>query len=115
MNSKIRTLMLVTLTTLAARPIAAQVQGPGATIRLNGVNQYVSIAHTGSVRGTFTLEMWARPNHPNAILGLLGSRSTGEYSFDVKFMDGTRLHADIGNGTLWLNTTADARAFSMAV
>src|SRR5438067_510461 len=98
---------LALLTCLTAATSSAVPTSPGSALQFNGVNSYVSIATAGSLTGTFTVELWANPNHPTNALSLVGSRSVGEYSFDMKFWKGTQLHGDIGNGSFWSSTAAD--------
>lgn len=88
--------------------LRAQSTGPGMALQLNGATQYVSIATTGSLSGTFTIEMWARPDVATADVGLAGSRTPADFSFDCKFMSGNLIHGDIGDGMSWLTTAADA-------
>ncbi len=57
--------------------------------------------------GTFTVEAWVRPDDTKAIIGIMGSRRPKDYGFDLKFMEGNKIHGDIGNGTNWITTTAD--------
>ena len=82
---------------------------------LFGGRQNVSIATTGSLTGTFTVELWANPTDPTADLGLLGSRVqwwqpyfTTEHGFDLKLMSGNLIHADGTMSTPWagLGTSA---------
>ncbi len=54
------------------------------------------------------MEAWAKPNDATAPLAILGTRYPSDQGFDVKFMDGNKIHADIGNGSSWLTTSADA-------
>ena len=96
------------LVLLLASRLYAQQTGPGTALQFNGATQYVSIATTGSLSGTFTVELWAKLNAPTNTLGLAGSRSPGEFSFDAKFMGANLIHGDIGNGSDWLSISADA-------
>ncbi|HUJ10666.1 MAG TPA: right-handed parallel beta-helix repeat-containing protein [Verrucomicrobiae bacterium] len=84
-----------------------------AALSFDGGDQVV-ISTTGSLSGTFTLEMWAKPMNPTAILGLIGSRSPSDGSFDLKLQSGNQIHADIGDGSSWITTAADA-AFTYTV
>jgi hypothetical protein len=81
-----------------------------AAISFDGTGGYVSIATTGSLSGTFTVELWAKPNDdtPNAALCLLGSRRPVDFSFDFIFWQGNLLHGDIGNNFTWITTAANA-------
>ncbi len=49
-----------------------------------------------------------RPNHPTGTLGIVGSRAPSEWGFDAKLTGGNLLHGDIGDGSTWLTTSADA-------
>src|SRR5262245_12693110 len=71
----------------------------GAALAFDGTGGYVSIATTGSLFSTFTVELWAKPNDnsPNATLCVLGSRRPSDFSFDFIFWQGNLLHGDIGN------------------
>jgi hypothetical protein len=80
----------------------------GYAFSFNGTNQYVSIVPAGSLAGTFTVDFWAMPMNTSGILGLIGSRTPQDYSYDLKFMNGNLIHGDIGNGSSWITTTADA-------
>jgi concanavalin A-like lectin/glucanase superfamily protein len=94
---------------LAGRAGLAQSNDAGWALSFNG-SGYASIATTGSLSGTFTVEMWANPatNTPSDLLALLGSRSPNEYGFDMKFWLGHLIHGDLGNGNGWMTIAADA-------
>lgn len=87
----------------------------GYALSFNAANsQYVSIPSIGSLSGTFTVEMWVKFDAAptSSLIGFMGSRSPGDAGFDVKYVGGTPhgLHGDIGNGSTWITTTADAPA-----
>jgi RHS repeat-associated protein len=88
---------------------AGQIDG-GASF--NG-SSIITIPTIGSLAGPFTIEEWASPGSTSATLGLFGSRSPSDESFDAKLTGGL-VHADIGSGSGWLNTSADA-SFSYSV
>jgi hypothetical protein len=92
---------------LVCSGVFAQAPGPGSALSFDGTGAYVAIATTGSLTGTFTVELWARPNEPNLAVALVGSRAPSEYGFDAKFMRGAIVHADIGDGSGWLTSGAD--------
>jgi len=96
---------LICFITLSAM---AQPASSGFALSFNGANSYVSIATTGSLTGTFTVELWANPNDPTNFLGLFGSRGPVDYSFDFVFRNGNEVHGDIGNGSSWMTVDADA-------
>lgn len=101
----------ITATVLFLAPLCtlAQPNGPGTALSFNGAG-YVSIATTGSLTGTFTVELWANPgtDSPTDLLALIGSRTPAEFGFDMKFWRGHLIHGDIGNDFDWLTTSADA-------
>jgi hypothetical protein len=80
--------------------------GPHA-LGFNGGSQYVNAAPSGSLSGTFTVMGWANPSNTNP-MDIVGTRGPGEYSFDMKFANGNLIHGDIGNGSSWITTSADA-------
>jgi RHS repeat-associated protein len=88
---------------------AGQVDG-GASFNGSSV---ITIPTIGSLTGPFTIEEWASPGSTSGTLGLFGSRSPSDESFDAKLTSGL-IHADIGSGSGWLNTSADA-SFSYSV
>jgi hypothetical protein len=81
----------------------------GNCLDFDGTDDYVEIAAgSSSLSGNFTVEVWAKPMHGTNVIHILGSRGPNEYSFDMKFENGNLIHGDIGNGTAWLTTAADA-------
>jgi len=79
--------------------------GGGASF--NSSSDTISINAAGSLSAPFTIEEWAMPANLNNLQGLFGSRTPGDESFDAK-LTGSGVHGDIGNGSLWLTTSADA-------
>ena len=63
---------------------------------------------TQTVAGAFSIAAWVKPATTSGAIALLGSRGPSDNGFDVKFQNGNRIHADIGNGSNWLTTAADA-------
>jgi hypothetical protein len=99
---------------LASLRALAQPAGPGTALSFDGASAYVAIATTGSLTGTFTVELWARPDDPTNLRSLLSSRFLPQ-EFGCDFALGawlpfgaTRIHGDIGNGSYWITTFADA-------
>ncbi len=76
-------------------------------LAFDGNHGHVDFATTGSLTGTFTVECWALTRRREAVEVLVNSRGPQEYGFDMKFA-GDRIHGDIGDGSRWLTTTADA-------
>jgi len=75
----------------------------------DGTDDYVSIpVQTGSVSGSFTVEAWVKPTHATKNMHVISSRNGQDHSFDIHIKDGNLIHGDIGDGTNWLTTSADA-------
>ncbi len=91
-----------------ATATAGEIDG-GAS--LNG-SSYISISPSGSLSGTYTIEAWAKPSQIGSALGLFGSRTPHDDSFGV-ILNSTGLQGDIGTGSNWLTTGANA-TFSYA-
>jgi RHS repeat-associated protein len=87
--------------------VSGQIDGGG---NFNGSSK-ITIQPPGSLSGSFTIEAWAKPSSLGG-LGLFGSRSPSDMGFDAYFT-GSGLHGDIGTGTSWLTTSANAN-FSYA-
>ncbi len=92
-------------TITGATAVAGQISGAAG---FNGSGQYIALsAGTASISGSFTVEVWASPADYST-RSIAGSRSPSDASLDFKFMNGTTLHGDIGNGANWLTVAADA-------
>jgi hypothetical protein len=78
----------------------------GAALRFDGASE-VALTPVPSVSGQFTVECWARPADTNTPAAMIGTRSPYDASFDMKIM-ATGIHGDIGDGSNWLTTQADA-------
>ncbi|QTA78941.1 Immunoglobulin-like fold-containing protein [Desulfonema limicola] len=83
---------------------------PGNALDFDGVDDYVLIStESDELTGTFTVEAWAMPNHATAVMSIMGSRiDPFDPIFDFKFMNGNQIHGDIGDGSVWLVTPANA-------
>lgn len=64
--------------------------------------------NSGSVSGNWTVEIWAKYSTLRNSDKLLSTRKTGEHSFDIGVEASGAVHADIGNGTVWLTTAANS-------
>lgn len=72
------------------------------SLSFNGSSNYIDFSTmTGSYSGGYTIAFWAKPNTIGT-LAPVGSRTTGDNSFDIRFDAGTTIHTSIGNGTAWL-------------
>ena len=78
----------------------------GSCLSFNGSNNYIN-AGNPVITNNFTVEAWAKvaTTSPRSIIG---TRNPSDASFDFKFKDGNLIHGDIGNGTTWITTAADA-------
>ena len=76
----------------------------------DGLNDFVSFpAHSANVEGSFAVAMWVKPLHPTKTMHLFSTRNGAQpNTFDIQLMDGNKIHGDIGHGTSWLTTSADA-------
>lgn len=66
------------------------------------------ITYESCICTEFTVMVWANPSDPDTSIAIVGSRGPEEYGFDFKFESGDVIHGDIGNGTAWIVTDADA-------
>ncbi|HNQ68866.1 MAG TPA: T9SS type A sorting domain-containing protein [Bacteroidales bacterium] len=80
-----------------------------SALNFDGVNDYISVASSPIINAPYTVECWAKPS-TTGVLTMMGSRSggTGNATFDFKFQNGNQIHGDIGDGTNWITTGADA-------
>lgn len=84
----------------AANSIAASANH--YALSFDGRGSRVEIATTGSLTGTFTVECWALSRRPKVGGTIISSRGPNDCSFDLKFRQARRFHADIGDGARWL-------------
>jgi hypothetical protein len=81
----------------------------GNCLDFDGTDDYVEFdTGTSTLSGDFTVEAWAKPMHATSPCSIIGSRSPACCSFDIKFQYGNLIHGDIGDGSTWLDTSADA-------
>jgi prepilin-type processing-associated H-X9-DG protein len=86
-----------------------QPPGDGEGVLFDGSPRQVAVGGNSAISGTFTVEAWVRPDDTGGVLGIIGSRcNPNEYGFDLKIDVGGKIHADIGNGTDWAATPANA-------
>ena len=65
---------------------------------------HVSIPHSPDFEiGTFTVSAWVWLTKEPTFSGVLGTRSGGEFNFDMK-VNADKVHGDIGDGTRWIDT-----------
>lgn len=65
---------------------------------------HVSIPHSPDFEiGTFTVSAWVWLTKEPTFSGILGTRSGGEFNFDMK-VNADKVHGDIGDGTRWIDT-----------
>ena len=81
-------------------------KGKGA-LDFNGSNEHVLVDDVPvDQKDNFTISVWARPfSNKHAVF--FSSRRPVEYGVDMQFYNNTA-HNDIGNGSTWLTTAADA-------
>ena len=65
---------------------------------------HISIPHSPDFEiGTFTVSAWVWLTKEPTFSGILGTRSGGEFNFDMK-VNADKVHGDIGDGTRWIDT-----------
>ncbi|MDB5104230.1 MAG: filamentous hemagglutinin N-terminal protein, partial [Fibrobacteres bacterium] len=76
---------------------------------LAGSSQYVEMPYSASLDlGSFSFSAWTKPASLGNTRAIISSRFGGEYTFDAQWDDlSGGMHADIGNGSSWLSTTAN--------
>jgi len=86
--------------------------GAGSSLSLDGSGDYMQVDVTaGSVSGSYTVSSWVNvaDNTTNAFFS---TRAPSDLSFDAKLMGGggggAMVHGDIGNGSSWITTSANA-------
>ena len=78
-----------------------------SALKFGGSGDYVEVGYSADLAlNEFTLSAWVKVATEPGVFGILGTRSGGENTFDLKVM-GTYIHGDIGNGTAWINTAID--------
>jgi RHS repeat-associated protein len=89
----------------------ALVHDSDKALTFNGTSSYVQTT-TDPITGTFSIEAWVKPSSlASTAMTIAGSRGGNDHSFDMMIQSGQGqmgVHSDIGNGTMWLTTTADA-------
>jgi len=80
----------------------------GNSLDFDGTDDYVPLAISATISAPYTISLWAQTDRAVGLSGIAGSRHGGEHSFDVKFSGGTLVHGDIGNGSSWIDISADA-------
>ena len=79
----------------------------GNALNFDGTNDKVVANISTTVTGNFTLETWVKPDNTNNLV-IISSRQPSEYGFYLQMNGGNTIHADIGNGSNWITTNADA-------
>ncbi len=80
----------------------------GGAMMFGGINDNISISYDSSLNvNEFSVSAWVKADAvPTGEHGIFGTRFGGEYTFDMK-ATATNIHGDIGDGTAWIDTTAD--------
>jgi gliding motility-associated-like protein len=81
---------------------------PGNALRVTGT-QYVTVpAKSTRIADNFTVMAWVMPTSTTGAMHIFSTREPADASFDMQLVDGNKLHADIGNGSGFMTTVADA-------
>ncbi|AWI26209.1 LamG-like jellyroll fold domain-containing protein [Flavobacterium pallidum] len=83
-------------------------QGTGKALDFDGNDDYVTVGAGTPVAGSWTISAWVQPKDATKNMHIFDSRSPSEYGFDMQILNGNTIHCDIGNGTSWKTTTANA-------
>jgi hypothetical protein len=76
-------------------------------LKFGGNGDYVGIGYSPDLAlNEFTVSAWVKVAADPGVFGILGTRSGGEYTFDLK-VQAANVHGDIGTGTAWINTAID--------
>jgi RHS repeat-associated protein len=97
---------------IVSNAATALVNDPDKSLSIANLSTGSGTASPAAISGTFSVEAWFNLNSGYDVhktLGIMGSRAPSSFGFDIKLMPNNLLHADIGNGTSWLTTTADAK------
>jgi hypothetical protein len=82
----------------------------GQALNMTGDLQYVTVAYAADLAmNTFTIATWVNVSDTTGLRGILGTRFITDNTFDMK-VEATRVHGDIGDGSVWLNTSVDVTA-----
>lgn len=82
----------------------------GQALNMTADGQYVTVPYSADLAmNTFTAAAWVNVSNVSALRAILGTRFNGDNTFDMK-VEATRVHGDIGDGTVWLNTSVDVTA-----
>jgi hypothetical protein len=80
----------------------------GQSLSLTGAGSGIyDVTGADSLGGAFTVAAWVNPANTTNTLGIFGTRSPVDDSFDEKLL-ANHVHGDIGNGASWFSTSADA-------
>jgi len=76
----------------------------------DGFDDYVEMpVQSQGISGTFTVAFWVKPTHPTKTMHVFNTRNgANANTFDIQIRNGNQIHGDIGDGTNWLTTSADA-------
>ncbi len=86
-----------------------ELQAQGTSLHFDGTNDYVTVPTKNvEIKGSFTVMAWVKPEHATKAMHIFSSREPAEFGFDMQLTGGNKVHGDIGNGTSFLTTSADA-------
>ena len=84
------------------------------SLTFNGMNSFVRTNPAGKVSAPFTVSAWVKPSISFASVsstgnwqGAISTRIPNDFGFDMQVYT-DKLHADIGTGSTWVATSADA-------
>ncbi len=83
----------------------------GKALAFNGASSYLYAAPPSTVSGAFTVDAWVKPASAasGTVYNFFSTRTPGyQYGFDAKLQNGNTIHGDIGTGSAWITSAADA-------
>jgi len=83
--------------------------GTGQSLSLDG-SSWVDVTPPAAffARHNYTVTAWAQVTSASGAQAVFATRRPTDAGFDMKFQNNDRIHGDIGNGSSWLTTGADA-------
>lgn len=93
-----------------------QINSGGANDGFMSADPYGASGGTLNVTGAYTISLWANVDTTTGTQNFFSTRGPSDQSFDAKLSNGNLIHGDIGQGSGWLDTSADASfAYSAGV
>ncbi|MBU1997845.1 MAG: LamG domain-containing protein, partial [Candidatus Omnitrophica bacterium] len=77
------------------------------SLDFDGTGDFITVAYDSAFAlNEYTFASWTMITAAPGTLGVFGTRSGGDFTFDLKIQAAV-IHGDVGDGSAWLDTTAD--------